>query len=397
MLTQAENEKLTRVGPGTPAGELLRRYWQPVCYASDLNDRPIRRVKMLDEELVVYRDQNRNYGLLAEHCSHRGVSLAYGFVEEGCTLRCPYHGWKYDAQGRVVELPFEPAGSLLKEEVKHPAYPVQKLGGVLFAYLGPQPAPLLPRWDLLVRQDGERRLERRPPLDCNWLQAQENSADVVHTYFLHGHMLHSHGVQHRALDTYYRPFLQYSFLPFKWGLLKSFVIQKGAERVVADIGNPLLFPNMLRVREGQVEEAMHWRVPIDDTHTRLFYVGFTPSKDARAVAQPEDTPVFDIAPWRTPEGDYVMNGDFYPQDKMAWETPGPIFNREVEHLGASDRGVVLYRKLLREAIEAVRRGEDPMGLIRDPADNEIIFVKHLAEQAWKDSNTKNPYQVDLAG
>jgi 5,5'-dehydrodivanillate O-demethylase len=396
MLSKETNEMITGVGPGTPGGELLRRYWQPVCYASDLGNRATLRVKMLDEELVAYRDKQGNYGLLAEKCTHRHASLAYGFVEDGATLRCPYHGWKYNAQGRVIEQPFEPKGSNLKDEIRHPAYPVQKLGGVLFAYMGPLPAPLLPRWDILVRKDGLRRLERRPQVNANWLQAQENSADVTHTYYLHGHMLATRGVEDRALDTYYRPFLEYSFLPFKWGLLKSFVIQKGAERVVADIGNPLLFPNMLRVREGQVEEAMHWRVPIDDTHTRIFYVGFSPSKDGSDVEQPEDPAVTEVDTWQTPEGEYIMDGAFNSQDKMAWETPGPIFDRSREFLAASDRGIMMFRKMLIEAIEAVKRGEDPRCLIRDPAENGMIVVKDLAANAWTECDPKDIYQVKLS-
>jgi 5,5'-dehydrodivanillate O-demethylase len=396
MLSKETNETITRVGPGTPGGDLLRRYWQPVCYAADLSNRPTLRVTMLGEELVAYRDKEGNYGLLGEKCTHRHASLAYGFVEENATLRCPYHGWKYTAEGRVIEQPFEPKNSNLKDDIRHPAYPVKKLGGILFAYMGPQPAPELPRWEVLVRKDGRRRLERRPPLDCNWLQAQENSADVVHTYYLHGHMLHTRGVKDRALDTYYQPILEYSFLAFKWGLLKSFVFQRGEERVVADIGNPLLFPNMLRVREGGVEEAMHWRVPIDDTHTRIFYAGFNPSKDGSDVEQPEDTPVAEVAAWLTPEGEYVMDGAFNSQDKMAWETPGPIFDRSREFLGASDRGIMMFRKMLIDAIDVVKRGEDPIALIRDPAQNQMLWVKDLAADAWKECDPKTVYQVKLS-
>src|SRR5712692_8510507 len=127
MLTQEQNEQLTRVGPGTPMGELLRRYWQPVCAAAELTlERPKKRVGMLGEDLVVFRQADGGYGLIGEHCSHRGASLYYGFVEsEG--IRCPYHGWLYDPAGRCLEMPFEPAQSMMKLTLRHPAYPVEKL------------------------------------------------------------------------------------------------------------------------------------------------------------------------------------------------------------------------------------------------------------------------------
>src|SRR5437868_9435427 len=250
MLTREENELLTRVGPGTPGGALLRRYWQPACYVGELSAaRPTRCVKLLDEELVVFRTPAGEYGCLAEHCSHRGASLAYGFVED-CGIRCAYHGWKYDAQGQCLEQPFEPAGSTYKERVKQTAYPVQKLAGILWVYMGPEPAPLLPRWDVLAREGGIRKLIRwQPDLNCNWMQAVENSADVTHTYFLHGHLLHQQGVRGVQVEYYYRPIKQYGFQPFEWGLLKSwsYVSNGGVLGDEVAAGNPLIFPASLRV------------------------------------------------------------------------------------------------------------------------------------------------------
>src|SRR5713226_512204 len=136
MLTAELNELLTRVGPGTPAGELLRRYWQPVAGVAELTEeKPKKRVTILGEDLVLFRTANGGYGLVAEQCSHRGASLYYGFLEDNC-IRCAYHGWLYDATGRCVEQPFEPEQSFLKHVIKHPAYPVQRLRGILFTYMG---------------------------------------------------------------------------------------------------------------------------------------------------------------------------------------------------------------------------------------------------------------------
>jgi 5,5'-dehydrodivanillate O-demethylase oxygenase subunit len=199
MITQAENELLTRVGPGTPGGEMLRRYWHPVCAAAELTaQHPKQRVRLLGEDLVVFRNADGTYGLVAEQCSHRGASLYYGFLEDGC-IRCPYHGWLYDTAGRCMETPFEPQQSMLKYSIKHPAYQVEKLGGLLFAYLGlPETKPLLPRWDILVWKDVFQEVEIRPVLRCSWLQPEENSADTTHLYFLHGHVFKLKGRAPRA-------------------------------------------------------------------------------------------------------------------------------------------------------------------------------------------------------
>ena len=177
MLTPQENELMTRVGPGTPCGDLFRRYWHPVAVSSELTEeRPMKRLRMLGEDLVLFRTADGAYGLVAEHCSHRGASLYYGFLEDGC-IRCPYHGWLYDLEGHCVEQPFEPQQSMMKHTIKHPAYPVQKLGGLLWTYMGPpEKQPLLPRWDVLAR-GRSTPIDPRPVLHCNWLQAEENTAD----------------------------------------------------------------------------------------------------------------------------------------------------------------------------------------------------------------------------
>jgi 5,5'-dehydrodivanillate O-demethylase len=377
MLTKEENELLTQTGPGTPCGELLRRYWQPVGYISELTaEHPIKRVKVLHEELIVYREVDGAYGCVSEHCAHRGASLGYGFVEPG-GVRCPYHGWKYDAQGHCLEQPFEPKGSTYRERVQQPAYPVQDLAGMLFIYMGPQPAPLLPRWDILAWTDGIRLLGDKltwsqEVLNCNWLQAEENTADVTHTYFLHGHTLYTKGQRGVHVDYYHRPFEKYGFQPFEWGLIKSWQYSSGGSPLGAERGggNPLIFPNILRVVEHPYQ-AMHWRVPIDDQHTQIYWAGFyRPPAGQPIPDQPPMHPMY-TAPQVREDGTYIME-TFQSQDKMAWETQGPVYDRSTEHLGASDRGIVMFRKMLREQIEIVQRGGEPMALVRDPAKNQLI-------------------------
>jgi len=149
MLSAQENERLTRVGPGTPMGELMRRYWHPVAAAAELDTHPVKPVKILGESLVLYRDLQGRLGLISDTCPHRRISLEYGITEmEG--LRCPYHGWMFDQTGQCIDMPAEPADSTFPCRVKIAGYPVEELGGLIFAYLGPEPGPLVPRWDLFA-------------------------------------------------------------------------------------------------------------------------------------------------------------------------------------------------------------------------------------------------------
>jgi len=374
MLSKEENELLTRVGRGTPCGKLLRRYWHPVAAASELTpDRPKKRVKIMGEELVLYRDPKGHFGLLGEHCSHRGTSLYYGFLEDG-GLRCPYHGWLYDKTGGCMEQPFEP-NPKFKENIRHTAYPVEKLAGLLFAYLGPALAPLLPRWDILVWEKGHRRLERQETLSCNWLQAVENTMDFVHTAILHAYSFKKMGRSHGAAGFLGRPFVRYGFQPFQWGLLKSWEYE--GEKAGMGWGNPLVFPTMLR--QTDVMSAMHWRVPLDDERTDIYVVHFKPSEDGRSVEEPDEPPLESPPPQSLPGGGYTLN-TFYSQDKMAWETQGAIYDRGHEHVGLSDRGILLYRKLLKEQIAAVHSGGEPMATVRDPEKNTLLDLEGWASR-----------------
>lgn len=373
MLSAEKNELFTRVGPGTPCGNLLRRYWHPVCPSADLDAAsPRRRVRLLGEDLVVFRHAEGAYSALAERCLHRGCSLYYGFVEHD-GVRCAYHGWKFAPDGRCLEQPFEPAESTYKDRVRQGAYEVQELAGLLFVYMGPKPAPLLPRWDTCVRTDGTRKVQIRPTLNCNWLQCQENAVDTTHTYFLHGHMMKTKGLESASTRWFYRPILNYDFMPTEWGFEKR--IEYGGDQPEDAVWPPAIFPNVLRIPEGPAENT-HWRVPIDDEHTALFLVSFQPAKPGTVPEPQTEIPVEYFPSDITPSGDYAVD-TFFSQDRMAWETQGAIFDRTRENLGVSDRGILMFRKMLEEQIHAVERGEDPLGTLRDPAKNVMIaFTKH---------------------
>ncbi len=372
MLTAEKNARLTQTSAGTPGGELLRRYWHALWPAVDFAaEKPKKRMKVMGEDLVVYRGDDGKFGCVTEHCTHRGCSLYYGFLE-GSAIRCAYHGWKFERDGRCTEQPFEPEGSTFKDRVRQRAYPVEELGGMLFIYMGPLPAPLLPRWDVLVRRDGKRHAEIRPTLTCNWLQAQENTADTTHTYYLHGHMMQTKGIDSPGARFYRRPISSFEFELCEWGIEKR--IYYSGEGPHEEIRPPLIFPNILRINQGPVEMA-HWRVPIDDQTTRIIGMHFTPN------ATGEDEPLQTVVPMeymkddKGPDGEYSLV-TFNSQDRMAWETQGAIYDRTQEHLGATDTGVLMLRKLLDEQIAIVEAGGEPMAVLRDPAKNVMIFFDH---------------------
>ena len=363
MLTQEQNDRLTRVGPGTPCGNLLRRYWQALCPAGEITaEKPKKRVRIMGEDLLVYRGDDGTINCITEHCLHRRASLFFGFIEPG-GIRCCYHGWKYDGKGACVERPFEDARTT--QGLCLPAYPVQELGGLLFVYMGPDPAeaPLLPHWDVLVRHDGKRTLVVLPIHDCNWLQIQENTVDSVHTYYLHGHMSVVKNLPTLAQGRYfYRPIDGYDWELCDWGIEKS--LTYGGDQPEVEIRPPLIFPNILRIPEGPIE-AMHFRVPVDDTHTRIFWVGLrVGAPGATTYEYAKDEPIGD--------GEEALQ-TFYGQDRVVWETQGQIVDRTKEVLGATDKGIVMYRRMLAEQIDRVEQGLEPtVAVVRSEADNQMI-------------------------
>jgi 5,5'-dehydrodivanillate O-demethylase len=370
MLTAERQELLTRVGPGTPMGELLRRYWLPVAASSDLVRGAAQRVRLLGEDLALFRDATGRLGLLEAACPHRGASLAHGCVDHQ-GIRCPYHGWKFDAQGACLELPSEPAESPLRGRVRARAHSVEELGGLVFAYLGPAPAPLLPRWDLLV-WEGVLRDVGHALVPCNWLQIMENSVDPHHIEWLHGHHLaHVRGREGRAKPTHYRRrHVKIGFDVFEHGIVKRRVLEGGSEDDEDwQVGHPLVFPLMLRVGAHR-QHRFQFRVPVDDTHTRIWwYACYRPPEGVKLPPQFE-VPRYEV-PWQDERGEFLV--DFVDgQDIMAWVSQGPIADRTRERLSAADQGIALFRRLLLEQLEEVRAGRDPLGVIRDPARNQVI-------------------------
>jgi len=380
MLSVEENEKLTQVGSGTPMGELLRRYWMPIAAKVELDEEPTKRVRVLGEDLVLYRDRAGTVGLIGEACPHRRISLAYGIPEER-GLRCVYHGWLWDEHGRCLEQPAEPEGSTYKDRVRNVAYPVQEVGGLIFAYLGPEPVPFLPKWDLLVRDELVKEIVVTV-LDCNWVQVMENSVDPYHTEYLHGvqTLYHKERLGREVSKAPGgEPLLRHKkigFDIFERGIIKRRVLEGQTEEDDGwKIGHPILFPNILKVGSNG-HYNMQFRVPIDDTHTYHVAYHARRPKPGKAPTLPGRVPVrqADVFDPETGRFKVETNRDL-AQDVMAWVTAGPVMDRSQEHLADSDQGIILFRKLLKEQMAIVAEGGEPMNVFRDPVEAACVEIK----------------------
>ena len=384
MLTKEANERLTQVGLDTPMGALLRRYWHPIAALPELISEPVLAVTVLGENLALYRTEAGDMGLVAQRCPHRGASLAYG-IPEADGLRCAYHGWKFSARGSCLEQPAEPGDSTFKDRVHVPAYPVQEMGGLIWAYLGPTPAPLLPRFDLFVRDDLEREIGITR-LPCNWLQIMENSLDPVHLEYLHSvymnYVLKRQGKPPASQTKHHE---RIAFDLFEYGIVKRRLwVGDSEDSDEWQVGHPILFPNILSVGEGG-RSQFQIRVPIDDTHTYHIWYRTKPRAEKTPRQDPASIPVLDYA-YKHEDGRLVVD-TVSGQDMMVWVTQGPISDRTTERLGTTDKGVIMYRGLLEEQMLKVERGEEPMAVVRDPAKNTpMIEIRR----------ERNPFQVSAA-
>ncbi len=372
MVTAEQNELLTHVGPGTRMGNLLRRYWHPIAPLVDMDDRWTKRVRLLGEDLVLFKDRLGAFGLITEACPHRRASFAYGIpTMDG--IRCPYHGWKFDAAGHCLEQPNEPAESTFKDKVTTPAYPVRELGGMLWAYLGPLPAPSIPRLDGLVAE-GTISFVGRATIACNWLQIMENSVDPVHTEWLHGKLIEFVREAENFKTPRAKHHVKIAFDEFEHGIIKRRLME-GQTEDASDWthGHPIVFPLALAVgtrSDTWRQYQFQFRVPIDDTHTEHYwYSAYTPPREAPQHLT-NRVPVYE-AQMRDERGEYILDY-INAQDALAWETQGPIADRTIERLGTNDRGVTMLRKMLLRELDKIERGEEPMNVFRGAAGERTI-------------------------
>ena len=389
--TQEQNEQLTQVGPHTPMGNLLRCYWQVIGTVFELEQEPVQKVRLLGEDMTLFRTEAGEYGLIDDVCPHRCISLEYGIPQEN-GLRCAYHGWLFDPQGRCLEQPFEEytnPQARFKDKIRIKSYPVQALGGLLFTYMGAAPVPLLPRWDLLVRDDLDAVIEVHD-LPCNWLQCMDNSLDPIHFEHLHAvfgnYQLKKLG---RPPAMFPARHIKIDFDRFEYGIYKRRLLEGEPEDIDDwQIGHPILFPNTLAVGEEH-RPMLQIRIPVDDTHTlHLQYVtSHRASAGERRPAEVFRKPLYE------PDGTIIA--DTIPkQDELAWVAQGPISQRTREHLGVSDKGIILYHKMLFEEMAKVAQGEDPLGVVRDPAVNEPFIRIRRERQGYQAfrSNFETEYE-----
>ncbi len=393
MTTREENDLLTRTGPGTPGGDFMRRYWQPVALSEELTDAPLP-VKILSEELVLFRDGEGRPGLVGRLCPHRCADLSYGRLEHD-GIRCLYHGWLFDRAGACLDQPAEPDGSAYKNEVKLTAYPCHEAAGVILAYMGPQPAPLAPNYHFLGAPP-KNVFSTKVHHSCNYLQANEGNLDPAHLSFLHGLNVGRDGRKgvylkmQEVMGKQTRP--QISVERTRLGVRIYSVRDAGDDKSYLRLTN-FVFPNLGFFagdggKSGPTSYSVHWHVPIDDeTHWRYdFYYDAVDGVDLDRLKVKVGTELGPgYKPTRTRENRYLQDreemksgqtfsgmGNYFPShDLFAVETPGPIHDRTREHLGASDVAIVATRRQMLNAIRGVQEGRDPPGVIR--SDNENVF------------------------
>ena len=387
MMTREQNELLTRIGADAPAGQLLRRYWQPIALVDELaGPRPVKAVRLLGQDLVLFRAPDGRLGLLDRDCPHRGADLAYGRLEDG-GLRCLFHGWLFDSQGKCLETPGEPPESRICSRVRQRAYPVREHSGIVFAFVGEGEPPALPALDCFVAPDSHV-FAFKGYLDCNWLQAVEVGLDPAHASFLHRFFedeaaSESYGKQFRAasadselpmtkiLRLYPRPKIEVEDSDI--GLRITALREIGAGKMHVRVTN-LLFPQAFVIPMSQDMTITQWHVPVDDVSCYWFaiFTSFAGPVDKNTMRQqrlqlyglPDYKPRlgrfnhygFDLEEQqlRTYTG---MGDEINVHDQWAVESQGAIQDRTREHLGLTDKAIVAYRMLLLSAMKQVTAGE----------------------------------------
>jgi phthalate 4,5-dioxygenase oxygenase subunit len=395
MTKREQNELLTQTGPGTPMGDLFRRYWIPAIMSSELpeNDCPPVRVKLLSERMIAFRDTEGKLGLIDEFCAHRGVSLWFGRNEEN-GLRCPYHGWKYDVTGQCVDVPSESAESGYCNKIKLKAYPLIDRGGILWTYMGPpELQPALPEYEFAMVGPKRSYVSKRHQ-ECNYLQAMEGGIDSSHVSFLHSGALEhdplfkgAKGNQYNLQDFQ----VKFEVVESEGGLLI------GARRN-AENGNyywritQWVMPCFTAIPpRGDHPIHGHFWIPIDDETCWSWSYDYHPARDLSAteVQAMEDGHGIHVKlipgtfiPVQNSSNDYLMDraaqkakttfsgiAGIAIQDSSLQESMGPIADRSKENLVSTDNGIIMARHRLRKAVQALQKGIAPPGL--DPVNHRV--------------------------
>ncbi|MEX0729413.1 MAG: aromatic ring-hydroxylating dioxygenase subunit alpha [Aquisalimonadaceae bacterium] len=434
MISAEQNDRITRVGPDTPTGKLLRLYWQPVALSDELEgERPIRPVRVLGQDLVLFRDAHGKLGLLDRDCPHRGADLAFGRLENG-GLRCAFHGWLFDAQGQCLETPAEPEGSRLCTRIKQRSYPVHEHNGMIFGYLGEGEPPAFPAFDCFDAPDSHV-FAFKGFIECNWLQALEVGIDPAHASFLHrffededpdqgygkqfrGASADSDMPMTRVLREYDRPEIQVEKTDYGMRLIALRTLDEARTHVRV---TNLYFPQAFIIPMSSEITITQWHVPVDDTSC-YWYAYFTSFGEPVNKPQMREQRLqlytlpdyksrrnkannYGFDPAEQAEQTYTgMGFDINVHDQWAIESQGPIQNRTREHLGQTDKGVTQYRRLLNQAIDQAERGERPLMVLTDeeaaalsgPPTLDGIGPRDQSDSYWREADRRRREQCPWA-
>jgi len=353
MISAEQNLELTDTSAASRMGQLLRRYWYPLATVHELSQCGVKPVRLLGENLVLFSAGPNQYGLAESRCPHRGASLDFA-ISEDVTIRCPYHGWKFDRNGRCLETPNEPSCSSLASKVKLRTFQARALGGLIFGFIGEDTAAQLPAIDLLLRNGIVKRV-RYADIPCNWLQVMENALDPTHLEWLHGHFVNY--LENRAGrdDIFHvNRHEQIAFERTSYGIVKRRTI---AGQSIGDddwvIGQHLIFPNIFRVGKNKVY-SLHFRVPVDNGRT--IYIWYDCDVDQRGDS---DRLEMEQIKYRTDSGELLLDS-IEAQDIAIFLSQGVVADRTRERLGTADQGIILYRKLLSENMLRCEQGKLPL-------------------------------------
>jgi nitrite reductase/ring-hydroxylating ferredoxin subunit len=414
MLTREENDLITRTDPGTPLGDMMRRFWIPAFIASEVreNDGAPIRLKLLGEDLIAFRDTDGRVGIMEEYCPHRGASLALGRNED-CGLTCIYHGWKFDVEGNCLDMPSEPDASNFKDKVKARAYPVQEVAGVIWAYMGPaESAPPFPAFQW-TRVADDHLVLIKTLQESNFLQGLEGGIDSSHASFLHrsfGGVRTGWGNPLNALvmkDTAPRLEVEYTSYGYRYAAVRD--ADEGEEYVRM---TPYILPFYTYIpgAPGRTTGFTCW-VPRDDFSCWQWEIGFNEERPFTAQERTDRIEQFGFhdndlgfRKSRNFENWYQQNREAMKtrgfsgiygtrtQDHAVQETMGPIYDRTREHLGTSDRAIIAMRRLLADSVRNFTDGIDPPGLAPS-IPYELIrgddFTKP-ADVTWQDARPLDP-------
>ena len=365
-------DELTRVGRGTPMGELLRRYWHPIGLSSDATNIP-RKVRALGEDLILFRDGAGRPGLVHPRCAHRGTSLFYGRVEED-GIRCCYHGWKFGVDGKCLDQPCEPDnGAATRDKVRQPYYPVKELYGLIFAYMGPaEKQPVLPRYDILedlepgefIEADDNSIGSGGPVIvPCNWLQHFENVMDPFHVPILHGSFSGNQFIPRMSL----MPRVTFEYTERGTRSVQLRDVERGVHRRITEAVLPTIraVANPRAEKEGSCN-LLGWVLPIDDTHFRIYSAGRVSERGALSKIRSH----YQGKLWQELTDEEHRT---YPGDYEAQTGQGEITLHSEEHLTSTDQGVAMLRRAYRRQLDAIAAGKDPIGVAFDPK-KELVHL-----------------------